>query len=363
MNAARAVCVACLWLLLVPWSANPQTRPSSVLIPKGQKLCPLAVPGTRPVRAGDRVLRIVEVRGWLRDVAPLCKAKDPAWYYLLEPDPGWTDSAAISLGDLLRVGNITGLVHRSSDRSPYRVVGTPLIRVEFGGWDPRKQGGPPPDDWRYADAPGCAGVRFAFDPLRPNPSGPRLAPGRYVRVIGSLVSDAPHARKATVGAWLFRNFGLSLSPEHCIYAAQEIWSEGGEGDPDNPARWSEIHPPDRIEPLPNRPPSETVRGVAICIRDGIVQDSNGPLTLSLSPPGPRPPWARGVRVRENLLAVSPRVTFDRAVAASRVKADGDVARISVDPREVGVEKFAAIYRVSWNPGGAVWTVVKRRGRY
>lgn len=343
-------------------SSGLQTLPSSTFVPNGEKLYPLAVPGTREVHAGGRAIRIAEVRGWLRAVEPTCYAKDPAWYYLLEPDPAWMDSVGMSLADILRVGNITGLVDRPDERSIYENVGVPLIRIEFGGWDPRKRNGPPPGDWLYRGAAGCPSVSFAFDPLRPIPLGPRLKPGSYVRVVGSLVSDAPHATKATVGVWLVRNFGIALDSEFRRFAAQNIWSEGAEEDPNNPARWTEIHPPDEIEPLPDPKPSETVRGVAVCVHNGIFQKAE-PLVLALSPPGQRPTWARGVHITEHVISMSPNVVFARSVSATRVTVDHDLVRIRIDPQSAGLAKFAAIYRVSWSPGGPVWTVVKRRASY
>jgi hypothetical protein len=144
-----------------------------------------------------------------------------------------------------------------------------------------------------------------------------------------------------------------------VDAAQSLWSEGEETNPANPARWTEIHPPDEIEPLLDRNPSETIRGVAIRVNNGIFRKAE-PLALALSPPNPRPTWARGVRVTEFVIAMSPSVVFARAVAASRVTVDNDLVRIRIDPQSAGLATFAAIYRVSWNPGGPIWTVVKHR---
>jgi hypothetical protein len=196
----------------------------------------------------------VELRGWLRAVDPVCKASDPAWYYLLEPDLAWSEASGLRPSDILRVGNIVGLGDSRSGTSPWQIESRPLIRIEFGGWDEAKLRIPPPDDWRSRGSAGCPGVFFAFDPLRPVPGGPMLEAGRYVRVVGSLVSDAPHGTKATAGVWLVRNLGIALDPQHVIHAAESAWSEGGEESPDNPARWTEIHPPDLIEPLPDRAP-------------------------------------------------------------------------------------------------------------
>jgi hypothetical protein len=358
-SALGVVLLVCLTAQSVTHRSELRTPPSSVFVPNGEKLYPLAVPGTREVHAHGQTIRIVEMRGWLRAVDPTCYAKDPAWYYLLEPDPSWMDTVGMSLGDMTKVGNITGLIDQPEEQSVYRIVGRPLVRIELGGWDPSKHNGSPPSGWNYHGAAGCPDVSFSFDPLRPIPSGPPLTPGRYVRVVGSLVSDAPHGTKATVGVWLVRHFGIVLDTEFRVDAAQNMWSKGAEENPNNPARWTEIHPPDEIEPLPDPMPSETVRGVAICVHDGIFRKAE-PLALALSPPGPRPAWAHGVRVTELVISMSPNVAFGRAVMASRVIADHDLVRIWIDPQSVGLTKFAAVYRVSWNPGGHVWTVLKHR---
>ena len=111
--------------------STSRTPPSSVFVPNGEKLYPLAVQGTREVQAGGKEIRIVEIRGWLRAVDPTCYAKDPAWYYLLEPDPSWMDSVGMSLADMLKVGNITGLIDRP-DWSGYKIEGVALSRSGFG---------------------------------------------------------------------------------------------------------------------------------------------------------------------------------------------------------------------------------------
>jgi hypothetical protein len=338
-----------------------QTLPSSVFLSEGRKLQPLAVTGAHSMSVRGRVLQIVELRGWLRAVDATCYSHDPAWYYLLEPDLAWTDSAGISMADIFRVGNIAALGDRRQETSANEVVSRPLIRIEFGGWDARRRNQPPPNDWRYAGAPGCPDVHFAFDPLRPVPSGPPLVPGRYVRVVGSFVSDVPHATMAHVGVWLYRYLGIALKPEHRVYAVQNSWSNGREEDPANPARWTEIHPPDRIEPLPDGATTETVRGVAIRVPDGILRDSARPLNLTLSPPAARPVEARGIRVAERVLAVSAKSDFDRAVAASQLWTDGERVHLRIDPQAAGLESFAAIYRVSWSRDGNSWTVLRPRG--
>jgi hypothetical protein len=185
-----------------------------------------------------------------------------------------------------------------------------------------------------------------------------LEPGRYVRVVGSLVSDAPHATKATAGVWLVRNLGMALDPQHVIHAAESSWSEGGEESPDNPARWTEIHPPDLIEPLPDRAPEETVRGVTVHPPEGAFSRSSAPMDLTLAPPGPRPVWARGIAVRETILDAPLESSFQRSLAACRLEEARDGVRIHVDLKSSGAEKFAAIFRVAWSSDGNSWRIVK-----
>jgi hypothetical protein len=176
--------------------------------------------------------------------------------------------------------------------------------------------------------------------------------------MGSLVSDAPHATKATAGVWLVRNLGLALDPQHVIHAAENAWSEGGEEDPDNPARWTEIHPPDLIEALPDRAPEETVRGVTVRAPQGAFSRSPAPVDLSLSPPGPRPPWARGIAVRETILDAPLEASFQRYRAACQLEETNDRVQIHIDLKSAGVPTFAALFRVAWSRDGDSWRVEK-----
>jgi hypothetical protein len=335
-----------------------RTPPSSILLPNEKKLHALAVPGTRTAVAGDKHIRLVELRGWLRAVDSTCYRKDPAWYYLLEPDLAWSDAAGLRLSDILWVGNVAALGDQRQGAPPWQIESRPLIRIEFGGWDETKRRSSPPDDWRSRGLAGCSEVFFAFDPLRPDPAGPRLVPGRYIRVVGAFASDDPHSTKAAAGVWLVRNFGLAVDPVHVIHAAENAWSEGEEENRNNPARWTEIHPPDEIEPLPARKPTETVRGVAVRIPDGAFSQPAKPMEISLAPPGPRPAWAQGIRVMETILDVSLESAFERSVAACRLAAAGDRVRIRIDLGSVRADKFAAIFRVSWSSEGDSWLVVR-----
>jgi hypothetical protein len=235
------------------------------------------------VDVGDREIRLVELRGWLRAVDPVCKASDPAWYYLLEPDLIWSEAS--------------GFARRHSSHRQYRRPG----RLEAGnlGLADRadlSSGSNSRLGRSKARKPAARGLAFpGFGGLSrrllrirspaPSARGPP-EPGRYVGH-GIARFRRPHTTKATAGVWLVRNLGLALEPQHVIHAAENAWSEGGEEDPDNPARWTEIHPPDLIEPLPAQEPSETVIGVAISRPDAAVSGPAEPMEFSLAPPGPR----------------------------------------------------------------------------
>jgi hypothetical protein len=306
--------------------------------------------------SGARI-RIAELRGWLRSVPAACDPKDGTWYYLLEVDPGWADSAGLSLADIVTVGNITGLVDYPESSPPEMVIGPPLVRIELPGRNVRNgDRGGPPVGWTFAGDGDCTDYRYAFNPLRPGASGSVLKVGSYVRIVGSIVSDSPHATKAALGAWIVRTFGVAIASEHRIYAAQSMWSEGGEEDPRNPARWTEIHPPDQIDLLPPRLPTESVIGVAVAFVQHLFSSNDESAVFSMSPPAPRPYWATGVSVVEVPLAVSPSEAPCRGVSASRVSVEGMQVRIRIDLGAARLNRFAAIYRASWAAKGSTWTI-------
>lgn len=340
--------------------SHPIRRPSSIVIPNSDKLFPLAMPGSQEVTVPGGRVRIAELRGWLRSVPATCDPKDGTWYYLLEVDPGWADSVGLSLADILTVGNITGLVNYPESEPPGMVVGPPLVRIEIVGWNVRRlDRRVAPPGWSFARQGECAGYRYAFDPLPLAPSGPELRVGSYVRVVGSIVSDSPHATKAAVGAWIVRTFGVAVAPEHRIYAAQSIWSEGAENDPRNPARWTEIHPADSIEVLPTRSPTESVVGVAVALVQHFFSMESGGSNLWVSPPAPRPAWATGIRVVEVPLAASPGEASEPGTSGACLFAEGSKIRIHIDLRAARLNRFAAIFRASWTDGVSSWTVRHR----
>lgn len=363
-RSIRTVVVTCLRLYPIVGLSSvsmagpqPARLPSSVFRPDNHKLFPLPIPNSREVIVPGGRVYIAELRGWLRSVPTTCDPKDGTWYYLLEVDPRWADSAGISLADILEVGNITGLVDYPESNPPEMVVGLPLIRIEIPAWNVRREyRRATPAGWSFAGHGDCLGYRYQSDPLWPAPSGSELKIGSYVRIVGSIVSDSPHATKAAFGAWIVQTFGVSMASEHRIYAAQNIWSEGAEEDPRNPARWTEIHPADEIDLLLPRAPAESVIGVAVALGPHLLSWAADSFVLWMSPPAARPSWARGVRVIEVPLAASPKDARCGGVSGSRVSVDRGKVRIRIDLRAAQLDKFAAVFRASWSAQVSTWTV-------
>ena len=320
-----------------------------MILPNHDKLFPLPLsrPGQTPA---PHPILVMEMRGWIRYVAPICEAKDPGWYYALEPDPEWLDEKGIKLEELLRVGNLTGLGDERDQRSVRAVAARPLIRIEFGGWDLRRKPRRPPAGWRYMGAPGCPDVVWAFNPTNPVKGQPALVPGQYVRIVGALVMDMPHATKAVVGVWLLRHMGFSLGSNYMVYGTQNFWSQGGEHNPSNPARWTEIHPPDSIEVLPAKPMLETLRGIAVGVEPGFFFPRAQTFEFRIAPPGPRPSPEATIEVREVVLSRSGGAESTEG-RVSAISTDAAEARVAIHLRSgvrgQGPARFAALYRVFW----------------
>ena len=73
--------------------------------------------------------------------------------------------------------------------------------------------------------------------------------GEYVRVFGAIVSDKRHDDDVE-----FRAFRDVI----------DAWATGYGNNEDDPARWTEVHPPDWIEIIDPAPPvTQTFRGVTV----------------------------------------------------------------------------------------------------
>ena len=149
-----------------------------------------------------------------------------------------------------------------------------------------------------------------------------------------------------------------------INALQLDWAGGlSDTDPNNAARWSEIHPPDIIDvmdPSPTVPfkvPTETVRGVTVFAGSCWVPFfacNPQALDADIAPPGPPPQPTSIVNVSE---LVSSFTNFRTIVQGNSTLAG---AQITIGPSSAHIHiavqaqpgfgapgKFAAFYRVSW----------------
>jgi hypothetical protein len=259
----------------------------------------LAIAGTKRNPAGAQ---IIELRGWLRQHDPDKKPNrteepDPNdWRYDLEIDPSWTDQKGINLNDVMRVGSI--LLHKTTDES-MAAVSPPKVHVELMAWRPGQtidQGfltprrSVPDPHWTFEDiwAP-PPGTVWAWDPRCPSNDGNvRLTSlerdqetdtqhADYVLIEGALITDDPHWDDTRWGpgskAWGERFWEYGANPkEH----------------PRNPSRWTEIHPPDRIEILPYKAPVETVRCAAVVAPSGYNWADERSLSFVIDTVGPRP---------------------------------------------------------------------------
>jgi hypothetical protein len=284
-----------------PAFASPTVvKPSVVYPPDGVKWLPLRLPGTHAQKgAGGAVAQIVELRGWLTFVGSACyrespkttgsnvNLREPDWHYNLELDPAWLDHLGIKDPNMIvRPGNVINAATRTAlpgdtvghetgplaTASPWAITARPIVHVEVTSWDPaRHRGARPPVGWRAIALPGCAAnVRWPYDPRNPVPGQPALAPGQYVRMVGSLVTDDPHVRNSEqTPDYASANreiHGILGGDDPVTLAVRLSWEQGrAETNPNNGARWSELHPPDRIDVLPPRPRTEEMRSVLVAV--------------------------------------------------------------------------------------------------
>jgi hypothetical protein len=78
--------------------------------------------------------------------------------------------------------------------------------------------------------------------------------GDYVRVSGNLVSDNPHNEEGGQGGWEWLDRATGNGDVNEWFKVSRAWGGGRSAfDSANPARWTEIHSPDIIEPVPGMP--------------------------------------------------------------------------------------------------------------
>ena len=320
--------------------------PSSALYwwdPPGQaKWWPrLDVPGITLANGAQ----VTEIRGWLIYVGPgvntlnataAVPCGQDCWHLWIVPDPVWCDrigvdwATFIKLGDLFNrsdAGTPPALPGSSADSTVFAAV--PVIEMEPTGWPTTNwlytATTPPPNDWLVPiTSSKCTGM-WPFMPSADTVTGEQLNLGDYVRVVGSIVTDSPH--NVGPSAW---TLGL---PEH---------------DPFNPARWTEIHPPDLIEQISDPGLSVTLYGMALIASPG--KEQSGTFTF-LAPPRPRAPNAKLV-VRE-FVGPETIVTSIRGGnstntgAAITIGPDSATVHIAVYGEGGNNGQFKGVYLLSW----------------
>ena len=352
------------------------TPPSLVFPPDNQsKWYAVTLPTSKQVTSRGSLVSLVELRGWLRMVSGGCNSSDPDWHYYLEVDPEWCDSQGIDMHRLITVGTILAIgAPYDPVSTAYATVCTPCVQMELTGWpDTHHSYQAKPQDWNTINAAGCPQVTWAFDPLHPNPSDPSLpvsasdnavfdpVPGSsnpqapYVKVTGSLVTDEPHTTESEVFTWLAREFNIVRSSEDEARAVRQAWDYRAPTDPNNVARWTELHPPDGIWMLGTKTPRYTHKGVAVFARNGLFAGDQQALDVDIYPPGPQPSGMRAA-VQEN---VGPETNFSTIIEGNASKSG---AALTLYPDHVHVHvkvqgqaawgapgKFKALYRVYWEP--------------
>jgi hypothetical protein len=242
--------------------------------------------------------RIVELRGWLKKaITDLPKqgnglhpeSKGFDWGFTIIPDFKWLEeSQKMDIDKLIMVGNIlsenSGKIQGVNPSMT--VVKTVGIHCEINSWnfqDRNPIGMPnPPADWVTID-----NVVWPFAP-------PIIDSGTYVRVFGSLVTDNPHCSNPDLWGGVPSLFGTPPIPnQNPKWEVQKwclCWPWACGCDDDGFARWTEIHPVDKIETDPNLQPAQQETVFAI-IATSNVSDCRT-ISVNLKPDMPRPPNSR-----------------------------------------------------------------------
>jgi hypothetical protein len=252
---------------------------------------------------------------------------------------------------------------------------------------------------QHGDSPCSEDVIWPFDPrldahgqplaVPHDANGRPLRGPRYVRVVGSLVTDEPHSVTGNTATEIILRSGVDAGHAFLIAseepfgqdtkakrdkwhdrandAAKWIWAESrGEEDPDDPARWTEIHSPDYFEILDSdEDPKERTRSlyqVAVCAQNGLVTGDVEHFVVDLAGP---PHW-REAGFELNWRAYPTRWTLGPSVTAGPTVTIAD-HHITVDVAvqgEAGMGhsgRFCTVYELWWSPpGGHLWHTLRHQ---
>jgi hypothetical protein len=338
---------------------------------------PLAINGATKQIINGHEIESIELRGWIRGLEDDCNTSDPDWRFNLEVDPLWANRMGIGLRQVVRPGNLISASKNDPERK--RIFSKPLVHVELNGWNPTKQNGPVPPQWiKNLGSDGCKPFYWAFDPLKPVATEEPLTDGAYVRVVGSLVTDDPHAIEEGLARVLheegfFANracslFGIGDACERegvmTRLALQRFYAGRPPEDPANQARWTEVHPPTLVartkEPARNcelEPATcEAVGMLAVSADNCLIGPCDSErLSVSLRPYGNRPTWAHSVAIVEE---IGPTTNY-RTIIEGNAQRTGaaivhtdEYATITVSVQGQSGDgapgRFEALYRASWS---------------
>jgi hypothetical protein len=281
----------------------------------------------------------------------------------LEVDTPWAVSQGIDISRLFRVGDIYWNAYKASNTGAReKAVSTPTIELELWGWRPSDHPQAPPPGWGFtnADSANCPGVYWPYNPLNPKP-GLTPTDGKYVRVVGSLVTDEPHEHQAGFPTFACGNFGAFCSDLAKDNDIKMAWGNGINDQASDPARWTEIHPPDLIEALPDPGHKETLRGIAVLSEHCLVGHCAAQtVDEDIAPPTPCPSGTR--LAYQELVGAAPNETNLATVeGGNRAGLNGSNtgAQITVGANSIHVHvmvrgrsangaygRFKALYRVA-----------------
>jgi hypothetical protein len=322
-----------------------------------------------------KIVAVTELQGWYSgDNSDGCNTAEE-WGAdragLLVLDVAWALDRGIDLHKIIKVGNI---VLKNETSNPRAAVSDLKIKVEINGTNPGPGRNPKwwrPQDWTFElqNPPGTY-TCTKIDPQRGQrysmifPWDPRWPHGdnQYVRITGSLVADHPHSYQS-IGCPDFL-----CTPG--AFDALQTWDgtdwwdffSRPENHRNNPARWTEVHPPDRIELYPAGYPAGDgvgAKAVAVVADNGAVFGDTTTLDHWFDPP-PRPtsrPFTR-LEIQE---IVGPETVWS-SIVPDPEKTTNTAARITINSTNTRVNiriavkgqggwgapgKFKAIYVMRW----------------
>jgi hypothetical protein len=293
---------------MTSWPSIATTPPSTVYPPDGTvKWFPRAdVPQALRTNAHGRLLTIIELRGWITDIADKCN-KETDWHYTLALDPEWLAEAAVDPATFFRPGDV--LIDPTDPSDARRRASLGTIHIELDAWSRHDSRGvqPKPDDWTTILSGACddADAVWPFDPRKDVHNTP-IVKGNYVRMVGSLVTDEPHSAEDQLVTNSILASGLQATEAWLIttdaaHAAARL-SKGAsnaakwiaedkvpENDPSCAARWNELHSPDFIEVIDSRPRRRHYYLTLICAENGVLAGQSETAALVLPGPPSREP--------------------------------------------------------------------------